>query len=140
VYTAVFDDRITAVVSSCGLDSYLDYFNGDPKWWDAGRGWCQKYYMPRLANYKGRLEDIPFDFHEMIGALAPRNVLIIAPTKDSNFRMDSVDRIVAAARPIFKLYGHEDRLRVEHPDGVHDFLPEMRETAYKLFDAVLGAK
>ena len=55
----------------------------------------------------GRLEAIPFDFHEMVGTLAPRHVLIIAPQKDSNFRADSVDRIAAAARPIFKLHGHE---------------------------------
>jgi hypothetical protein len=76
----------------------------------------------------------------MIGALAPRHTFIVAPTKDSNFRMDSVDRIVAAARPVFKLFGHEDRLKVEHPDCGHDFPPEMREAAYKLFDAVLAGK
>lgn len=136
VYTAVFDDRLTAVVSSCGLDSYLDYYNGDPKNWDPERGWCQTRYMRKLADYKGRLADIPFDFHEMIGALAPRHVLIIAPTKDSNFRMDSVDRIAAAARAVFALHGREDRLRVEHPDCAHDFPPEMRELAYRLFDEV----
>ncbi len=137
VYTAVFDPRLIAVVSSCGLDSYLDYYRGDPKNWDAERGWCQTRYMRKLADYKGRLADIPFDFHEMIGALAPRHVLIVAPTKDSNFRADSVDRIVAAARPGFRLHGHPDRLRVEHPDCEHDFPNEMRETAYKLFDSVL---
>lgn len=140
VYTAVFDDRIKAVVSSCGLDSYLDYYGGDPKNWDPEKGWCQTRYMRQLADYKGRLADIPFDFHEMIGALAPRHVFIIAPTKDSNFRADSVDRIVAAARPIFKLHSQEQRLRVEHPDCGHDFPPEMREAAYKLFDTVLGGK
>ncbi len=140
VYTAVFDDRLKAVVSSCGLDSYLDYYNGDPKNWDPERGWCQTRYMRKLADYKGRLADIPFDFHEMIGALAPRHVLIIAPTKDSNFRADSVDRIVAAARPVFRLHGHEGRLRLEHPDCGHDFPPEMREAAYKLFDTVLSGK
>ena len=134
VYTAVFDDRLKAVVSSCGLDSYLDYYNGDPKNWDPEKGWCQTRYMLKLADYKGRLADIPFDFHEMIGALAPRHVLIVAPTKDSNFRADSVDRIAAAAQPVFKLHGHENRLRVEHPDCGHDFPPEMREAAYKLFD------
>jgi pimeloyl-ACP methyl ester carboxylesterase len=140
VYTAVFDPRIKAVVSSCGLDSYLDYYGGDEKNWVLEKGWCQTRYMPKLAGYKGRLADIPFDFHEMIGALAPRNVLIIAPLKDSNFRHDSVDRIVAAARPVFKLYGHEDRLRVLHPDCPHDFPPEMRAEAYKLFDVVLAGK
>jgi Glucuronyl esterase, fungi len=137
VFTAVFDNRIKAVVSSCGLDSFLDYYNGDEKNWHLERGWCQTRYMPKLANYKGRLADIPFDFHELIGALAPRHVLIVAPKKDSNFRADSVDRIDAAARPVFKLYGHEDRLRVEHPDVGHDFPPDMRELAYQLFDAVL---
>jgi hypothetical protein len=39
---------------------------------------------------------------------------------------------------VFKLLGHEERLRVEHPDCTHDFPPEMRETAYKLIDAVLA--
>jgi len=91
-----------------------------------------------IADYKGRLADIPFDFHEMIGALAPRHVFIIAPTKDSNFRADSVDRIVLAARPVFKLFGNEDHLRMEHPEAEHDFPPDMREAAYKLFDKVLG--
>jgi hypothetical protein len=140
VYTAVFDPRLKVLVSSCGLDSYLDYYGGDEKNWVLEKGWCQTRYMPKLAEYKGRLADIPFDFHEMIGALAPRHVLIIAPLKDSNFKHDSVDRIAAAAKPVFKLYGHADRLRVLHPDCPHDFPPEMREEAYKLFDVVLTEK
>lgn len=137
VYTTVFDDRIKAVVSSCGLDSYLDYYNGDEKNWFPEKGWCQTRYMLRLADYRGRLQDIPFDFHELIGALAPRHVLIIAPLKDSNFHHDSVDRVAAAASDVYKLYGHPTRLRVEHPDCDHDFPPAMRKAAYDLFDAVL---
>jgi acetyl esterase/lipase len=140
VYTAVFDDRLKVIVSSCGLDSYLDYYKGDEKNWYPERGWCQTRYMRKLADYRGRLAEIPFDFHEMLGALAPRHVLIIAPKKDSNFQADSVDRIAAAARPVFKLQGDEDRLHVEHPDCGHDFPPAMREKAYKLFDSVLGSK
>lgn len=137
VYTAVFDDRIKAVVSSCGLDSFLDYYNGDEKVWFPEKGWAQTRYMLRLAQYRGRLADIPFDFHELIGALAPRSVLIVAPLKDNNFRADSVDRIVAAARPVFALYDHADRLRVEHPDCGHDFPNAMRELAYNFLDSAL---
>ncbi len=140
VYTAVFDDRLKVVVSSCGLDSFLDYYGGDEKNWHPEKGWCQTRYMLKLADYRGKLADIPFDFHELIGALAPRHVLIIAPKADSNFKADSVDRIAAAARPVFKLLGKPDNLRVEHPDCVHDFPPEMREAAYKLIDSVLRAK
>jgi dienelactone hydrolase len=140
VYTAVFEERLKVVVTSCGLDSFLDYYGGKEENWLPEKGWCQTRYMRRLADYKGKLAEIPFDFHELIGALAPRHVLIVAPKADSNFRADSVDKIVAAAKPVFKLHGHEDRLRVEHPDGGHDFPADMREAAYELFDTVLAGK
>jgi dienelactone hydrolase len=137
VYTAVFDDRIKVVVSSCGLDSFSDYYDGDEKNWHLEKGWCQTRYMPQLAKYRGRLAEIPFDFHELVAALAPRHVLLIAPTRDDNFRAASVDKIAAAARPVYKLFDQPDRLLVEHPDCPHDFPPEMREKAYRLIDAVL---
>jgi dienelactone hydrolase len=137
VYTSVFDDRIKAVVSSCGLDSYLDYYGGDEKRWQPGQGWTQDRYMPRLAEYRGRLEEIPVDFHELVGALAPRRVLIVAPLHDGNFRADSVDRVAAAAKQVFNLYGQPGNLRVEHPDCDHDFPDAMRAQAYELFDEVL---
>lgn len=140
VYTAIHDDRIAAVISSCGLDSFLDYYSGDEKNWFPEKGWCQTRYMLKLANYRGKLEMIPFDFHELIGALAPRHVLIIAPTMDSNFQAASVDRIVTAAKPIFALHGHADRLEVVHPECAHDFPPDMREKAYALIDSVLKGK
>lgn len=137
VYTAIFDDRIQAVVSSCGLDSFLDYYGGQEGPWQPEKGWTQTRYMPKLREYRGRLAEIPFDFHELIGALAPRQVLIIAPLKDGNFRHDSVDRVVAAAAEIYKLYDVPTHLRVEHPDCNHDFPTEMRELSYKLFADVL---
>ena len=137
VYTAVFDERVKVVVSSCGLDSFLDYYRGDDKVWLPEKGWTQTRYMPRLAGYRNRLPEIPFDFHELIGALAPRHMFIIAPLKDSNFRAESVDRIAAAARPVYQLYGHPERLRVEHPDCEHDFPKEMREAGYAWIDGVL---
>jgi dienelactone hydrolase len=131
IYTAVFDDRIKAVVSSCGFDSYLDYYKEKQgAMWRPGQGWTQERYMPALANYAGRLEEIPYDFHELIGALAPRAFLAISPKRDANFKWESVDRIIAAARPVFQLHGVPDRLDVVHPDIEHDFPTDMREKAY----------
>lgn len=137
VYTAVFDDRIKAVVSCCGLDSYVHYMSGNPAVWEPGKGWTQERYIPRLAQYKGRLNEIPYDFHELVGALAPRRVLIVAPLRDSNFKHDSVDEVVVAARPVFQLYGVPQNLEVVHPDVEHDFPVEMREKSYELIDTVL---
>ncbi len=137
VYTAVFDERIKAVVSSCGLDAYTDYYGGNEKRWLPEQGWCQLRYMPRLADYRGRLQEIPYDFHEMIASLAPRHVFISAPLQDSNFKWQSVDEIAAAAGKVYELHGHKNRLRVEHPDCPHDFPVEMREIAYQLFEKTL---
>ncbi|MEO5802001.1 MAG: prolyl oligopeptidase family serine peptidase [Verrucomicrobiota bacterium] len=126
IYTAIFDERIKVVVSSCGFDSYLDYMNGNIK------GWTSDRYMPKLLDYS--LAEIPFDFQEMIAALAPRPIFVNAPKGDANFRWESVDRVMAAAKPIYKLYGAEKKLRVEHPDCAHDFPDEIRAAAYKFVD------
>ena len=93
--------------------------------------------MPKLAEYRGRLAEIPFDFHEMVGSLAPRPVLINAPLGDSNFKWESVDRVVLAASQVYRLYGKPENLRVEHPDCGHDFTIAMRQAAYRLLDRSL---
>lgn len=126
VYTAVFDSRIKVIVSSCGLDAYQDYKNGDIT------VWTSKYYMPRLKHYP--LTEIPFDFHDLIGALAPRHCFISAPLRDTNFNWRSVDAVVEAASLVYDLYDVAENLRVEHPDCDHDFPIEMRERAYQLFE------
>jgi hypothetical protein len=75
----------------------------------------------------------------MLAALAPRRVLVIAPLHDSNFQADSVDRVTATARKIFRLYGKPKALQVRHPDCDHDFpLPE-RQAAYQLFRETLAS-
>ncbi len=125
IYTAVFDRRLAAVVSSCGFDSYQVYKDGDIT------GWTSSCYMPRLKEYA--LAAIPFDFHDMVAALAPRPFFASAPLHDDNFDWQSVDAIAAAARRVYALCGAEDRLWVEHPDCAHDFPSAMRERAYALF-------
>jgi dienelactone hydrolase len=134
VFTAVFDERVQAVVSSCGLDRWRDYKGGDI------RGWTSSRYMPRLLAWRERLAELPVDFPELIAALAPRPVFISAPVHDDNFRADSVDRIAASARPVFALLGAGDKLLVEHPDTAHDFPDATREKAYALITRALAAE
>lgn len=126
LYTAAFDERLRVVVSSCGFDSFRDYKNGDIT------GWTSSRYMPRLRAHAP--DDFPFDFHEILGALAPRVILISAPIGDTNFKWRSVDKVVAAARPVFELYRASTNLHVEHPDCGHLFPSAQRENAYRLFD------
>jgi pimeloyl-ACP methyl ester carboxylesterase len=126
VYTAVFDERLRVIVSSCGLDSYRDYMDGNLA------GWTSERYMPRLRNYA--LTELPFDFHEMVAALAPRVCFLSAPLGDTNFKWRSVDDVARVAQTVYTLLGVPQSLRVEHPDCGHRFPPAMREVAYRLFD------
>jgi endonuclease/exonuclease/phosphatase family metal-dependent hydrolase len=132
VYTAVFDTRIKVVVTSCGLDSYQDYKNGDI------RGWTGPRYMPQLRHYSHRLHQLPFDFHHLIATIAPRACFISAPIGDSNFQWQSVKGVADAARQVYELYDAADKLIVEHPDCEHDFPKDVRQRAYTSIDRALG--
>ncbi len=134
LFVGVFDSRLKVMVSSCGFNSFPRYFEGDLS------GWSQrKYYMPRIAEVYG--EDpkrMPFDFTEMLAALAPRAVFVNAPVKDSNFEVSGVRDCIDAAMPVYKLLGVKDRLVVVYPDAGHSFPPEVREAAYGFVEGVLG--
>lgn len=134
IYTAVFDDRIKVIVSSCGFDSFLDYYGGNIK------GWNQERYMSKMGDYLGKPQDVPFDFYELIACLAPRHVFVNAPLRDANFRWQSVDRIAAAALPVFKLHQSESRLQIVHPDSEHDFPDPERLASYELITRVLRTR
>jgi dienelactone hydrolase len=134
IFTSVLDPRIGVIVSSCGFDSFQAYCGGDPANWQPGRGWCQTRYMPRLADYRGHLADIPFDFYELVAALAPRPVFVNAPTRDANFRCQSVDSILNAASAVYRLYHVPKTLQAAYPDCDHDFPPDVREAAYRFLD------
>lgn len=131
IFTAVFDERIRVVVTSCGFDSLLDYYGGNLK------GYVQERYMMRMSEFAQRAGDVPWDYYELVACLAPRFVYVNAPKRDGNFRWDSVDRVAAAAEAVFRLYGAGGRLLVRHPDSEHDFPDAERLEAYELIERVL---
>jgi hypothetical protein len=129
LFTAVFDERIKVVATSCAFDSFRDYMNGDI------RGWTSQRYMPRLLDYTH--DNRPFDFHDVLAAIAPRHIFASAPVGDTNFKWRSVEAIGREVRPVFRLYRAENHLRILHPDCGHVFPPEIRQQAYRVFDKVL---
>ncbi|HEY1082158.1 MAG TPA: alpha/beta hydrolase [Prosthecobacter sp.] len=133
IFTAVLEPRIRVIVSSCGFDSVLDYKDGNLK------GWVQERYMLKMADYLGKPQEVPFDYYELITALAPRPLFVNAPLHDSNFKWDSVDRIAKAARAVYSLHGTPDGITVAHPDCEHDFPDKERFAAYEVIAKVLGS-
>jgi dienelactone hydrolase len=135
IFTAVFDPRLKVVVSSCGFTRFHKYYGGDLT------GWSGPRYMPRVAERYGKNPDeMPFDFPELLAALAPRPFLAVAPLEDDNFEVSGVRDSIAAAAPIYELYGAKDRLQAIYPAGGHEFPAEAREQAYAFIDRALGTK
>jgi hypothetical protein len=83
---------------------------------------------------------VPFDFYEVVAALAPRPFFSNSPLHDSNFDVAGVRKAEAVARPVYELLGAGDRLQVRYPDCKHDFPPDTRQEAYRFLDDALGHK
>ena len=132
IFVAVFDQRIKVVVSSCGWTPFADYYKG------AIKGWTSDRYMPSLRDvYKLDPKAVPFDFYELVAALAPRPFFSVSPLRDSNFDIDGVKKGLAAAAPIYELLGAPGALKASHPDCPHDFPPDVRAQAYAFLDKAL---
>ena len=129
MFTAAFDPRIKALVSNCGFTRFHKYYGGKLK------GWTSPRYMPLIASRYGNNPDrVPFDFTEIVACFAPRAFLASSPLHDSNFEVSGVRDVIAAARPIYALYGHSENLQANYPDAEHSFPPAAREVAYRFLD------
>ncbi|QDT05657.1 Esterase FrsA [Rubripirellula lacrimiformis] len=132
IFLGVFDQRIKVVVSSCGWCPFHDYYDGKIK------GWASDRYMPRLRDdFQLDPDKVPFDFYELIAALAPRTFVSASPIRDSNFDVDGVRKAVPVAATIYSLLDAPDELILLTPDCEHDFPTEVRFKTYAVIDRVL---
>jgi hypothetical protein len=91
--------------------------------------------MPRIAAvYESKPDKMPFDFPEVLAAIAPRAVLASSPTGDDNFEVSGVKDCLAAAKPVFELLKAGDKLAANYPECKHDFPVEVRKVAYEWLD------
>jgi dienelactone hydrolase len=132
LFTAAFDQRIRAVVTSCGFTAFHDYYKGDL------RGWTSDRYMPRIqAMYGNNPDQVPFDFQEVLTAIAPRAVFINAPQGDDNFEVSGVKTVVQEVRQAYAIYEQPAKLVAHYPDCAHDFPTEVRLAAYDWLKEIL---
>jgi dienelactone hydrolase len=129
MFTAAFDPRIKCLASNCGFTSFPKYYGGNLK------GWTSDRYMPRIASrYESKPEKVPFDFPEVVAALAPRAFLASAPLHDDNFEVSGVRDCIAAAQPVYDLLGAKEKLAANYPDCKHEFPEDVRKVAYDWLD------
>jgi dienelactone hydrolase len=137
LFLATFDERIQAIVSSCGFNVFAKHAGGDI------RAWSLRYYMPRIKSlYSDDPARMPFDFTEVLAGLAPRTVFINAPLHDQpDFEVSGVRDCVDAAVPVYRdIFHAADKLVVQYPDAKHEFPVAQRHAAYALLAQTFSAR
>lgn len=138
LFTAAFDTRLKVVISSCGWTPMEFYDAGDEVTKRHGGRlgpWAQNVYMPLLREkYKLDAKNFPFDFKEVIAALAPRAFFSNSPVNDGNFAVAGVKKGIADVSEVYRFLGAENKLKVVYPECKHDFPLEVREEAYRFID------
>ncbi len=125
LFTAAFDQRIRCVISSCGFNTFADYYQGNLK------GWSSDRYMPRIATqFELDPKKMPFDFPEVLAAIAPRPTFVNAPLDDSNFAVVGVRKCEASLKPLLRILEREQQTVFVYPKAEHDFPTEIRNQCY----------
>lgn len=132
IFLGVFDPRVGVIVSSCGWTPFHDYYGGNIQ------GWTHDGYMPLLATkYKLDPDLVPFDFYELVAALAPRPFFSNSPISDANFDYRGVEKAIKKAGEVYALFGAAGNLQVRYPECEHDFPDAVRKEAYEFIDQAL---
>jgi pimeloyl-ACP methyl ester carboxylesterase len=128
--TAALDDRVRAVVAVCGFSPFRQ--ESPASGTEGLRHYSHLHgLIPRLGFFLGHEDRVPFDYDEVIGMIAPRPVLVVAPELDRYAPIANVRRSVEAAASVYALYGHRDALTLDVP---FDFNRLTRDTEERAFD------
>lgn len=140
LWLGAFEPRIQAMVSSSGFNSFRAYA-ASPYGGGNLKNYAQDRYMPRVASaYGNDPKKVPFEWTEVLGALAPRPVFVSAPLRDENFTVEGVRECIRAALPVYELLGAREKLTVVYPDAGHSFPKEVRKAAYEFLEKALRGK
>jgi dienelactone hydrolase len=114
MYAGATDERLKAVVPVCSVGTYQAYLHA---------ACCVCEVLPgglRLA-----------EEGDVLGLVAPRALMVTSATEDGfQFSVGEARKSLERARPIFKLYDAEDKLKHAVFESPHAYNQEMREAMY----------
>jgi len=121
-----FDDRISlgAPAGSSGAGTGAYRFCGPGRGGKEGvEDMTRKYgyyFVPRLKDFTGQMEKLPFDAHWFVALTAPRPWISIEGTDDQNCVPNAVKQTVLAAKPVYEFLGvNPDRIGVNYEKHRH---------------------
>ncbi|MEX2586122.1 MAG: alpha/beta fold hydrolase [Balneolaceae bacterium] len=131
MFLAAFDPRIKVVVSSAGWNQF-DYYRTDTTGLE---NWASRYHMPLIQErFDLDLEQMPFNFHDIIGAIVPRPFFSNSPVGDDIFDFAGVPPGIELVREAYRFLEVEENLQLRTPNVAHSFPTEIRREAYRFID------
>ena len=95
-------------------------------------------FIPRLGFYAGHPQDAPVDFGEIISCIAPRPVMVIAPTLDRYADHEAVLNTTNSVKEIYKLYGKESQLVFGEPLEINRMTSDMLTDVVNFYSSHLN--
>src|SRR3989339_24129 len=118
ICAAVLDERISGVVSLAG---FTPMRTAGIKYQGAAMYSVLDGLLPRLGFFLGGNENrLPFDFDELVGAIAPRPVEVMPIKWDGEADLDGVTNMVVEDKKVFDLYNKGSNLTQTTPHYFND--------------------
>ena len=96
--------------------------------------------MPRLGFFAKEPTRLPVDFPEVIAAIAPKPVLILAPQLDRHADLENIKTGLDPVRQVYQLSGAGEQLTVEYPMEVNRLSIEQQKKMVEWVVKQLGKK
>jgi pimeloyl-ACP methyl ester carboxylesterase len=126
LYSAALDSRIAGMISVCGFTPMRTNTPGK-----TAEGIYEYSHLhgllPRLGFFAGNESRIPYDFHEILSAIAPRPLLIVAPTWDQYASFSDIGKCIDEVKKVYGLYKAKEKVELFAPDDYNRFSNEIRE-------------
>ncbi len=125
LHTAALDPRVKGVVSICGFTPMRTDTAAK------GTGGLARYsvelpLLPRLGFFIGHEAQLPYDYNELLGAIAPRPVYVLQPELDRDATPADVKTAVNQAKKVYSFYSATDKLVLDEPWD-YNRLPEVTQ-------------
>jgi len=114
IYEAALDARVKGVVSVAGFTPMRTdtAAHGDG---GVARYSYERDLIPKLGFFVGHESQIPYDYQDLLGMIAPRPVLVVEPQLDRDATPAEVESAVSQAKHVYSLYGADDKLAILEP-------------------------
>src|SRR5690606_17225691 len=128
LYSAALDERIAGVISIGGFSPMRTDYPG--KTAEGIYAYSHLHgLLPRLWFFAGHESRIPYDFHEILASIAPRPLLVVAPTWDQYASLGDIEDCMREVSRVYRLYG-SDNLHLYTPEDYNRFSPDMKDFVF----------